>query len=69
MSKPTSHPKPASLSEILTDPNSPVVVEESASGVDAAQIRALLAKTPLERLDWLEEFLEDVEELRGSRAR
>ncbi len=64
MSLPTSLPKPASLSEILTDPNRPVVVEESASGVDAAQIRALLAKTPLERLDWLEEFLEDVEELR-----
>ncbi len=65
MSDPTSLPKPDRLGEILTDPNRPVAIEVSASGVDLAQVRTLRDKTPLERLDWLEEFLEAADELRG----
>jgi hypothetical protein len=37
-------------------------------GVDRSQIRAMLALTPVERLRWLESFVESVLEIRALNA-
>ena len=50
----------------LTDPNvRPAVPDIDENGVDRAQIRAMLALTPAERLKKAEDFLASVLEIRS----
>lgn len=53
----------------MTEPEDPAEPDIDENGVDRAQIRAMLALTPEERLRRVQEFVESAVEIRELNAR